>query len=207
MVEALITQSCLTFATPWTVACQAPSVHGTSQTSILRLPFSSPGDLPPRDWTQVSRIAGRLFTVRATREASYFCMRAQSLQLWTALCNSIERSPPGFSVHGILQARILEWVAMPSTGGFSWPGEWAHICLHLLHYRWTLYPLSHLGIPYFGIPNGFSNILSQFCEGNISLVVIELFPMIKNHDKIASIYWMPTLGHGLLANKLKWWDK
>ena len=118
MVEALIGQSCLTFATPWTVACQAPSDHGTSQTSILRLPFPCPGDLPPRDWTQVSHIAGRLFTVWATRQASYFCMHAQSLQLWTALCNSIDCSPPGFSVHGILQARILEWVLCPPLGDF-----------------------------------------------------------------------------------------
>ena len=31
-------------------------------------------------------------------------------------------SPPGFSVHGILQARILEWVAMPTTGDLPNPG-------------------------------------------------------------------------------------
>ena len=31
------------------------------------------------------------------------------------LCDPIDRSPPSFSVHGILQARILEWVAMPSS--------------------------------------------------------------------------------------------
>ena len=32
-------------------------------------------------------------------------------------------SPPGSSVHGILQARILEWVVMPSSRGFSWPRD------------------------------------------------------------------------------------
>ena len=31
-------------------------------------------------------------------------------------------SPPGSSVHGILQARILEWVAIPSPGDLSYPG-------------------------------------------------------------------------------------
>ena len=36
-------------------------------------------------------------------------------------------SPPGSSVHGILQARILEWVAMPSSRGFSWSRDWAHV--------------------------------------------------------------------------------
>ena len=32
-------------------------------------------------------------------------------------------SPPGFSVHVILQARILEWVAIPFSRGFSWPRD------------------------------------------------------------------------------------
>ena len=38
------------------------------------------------------------------------------------LCNPMDCSPPGSSVHGILQARILEWVAMPSSRGSSRPG-------------------------------------------------------------------------------------
>ena len=36
-----------------------------------------------------------------------------SLQSCLTLCDPIDCSPPGSSVHGILQARILEWVAMP----------------------------------------------------------------------------------------------
>ena len=39
------------------------------------------------------------------------------------LCDSSDCSPPGSSVHGILQARILEWVAMPSSRGFSPPRD------------------------------------------------------------------------------------
>ena len=46
---------------------------------------------------------------------SYACMRAELLQLWLTLCDPMDCSPPGSSVHGILQARILEWVAMPSS--------------------------------------------------------------------------------------------
>ena len=38
------------------------------------------------------------------------------------LCNLMDYSPPGSSVHGILQARILEWVATPSSRGSSEPG-------------------------------------------------------------------------------------
>ena len=36
-------------------------------------------------------------------------------------------SPPGSSVHGILQARILEWVAMPFSRGPSWPRDWTWV--------------------------------------------------------------------------------
>ena len=42
-------------------------------------------------------------------------MYAQSLQLCSTLCNPMNCSLPGSSVHGILQARILEWVAMLSS--------------------------------------------------------------------------------------------
>ena len=46
-------------------------------------------------------------------------MRAKSLQLCLTLCNPMDCSPPGFSVQGVLQSRILEWVAMPSSRGSS----------------------------------------------------------------------------------------
>ena len=39
-------------------------------------------------------------------------MRAKLLQLRPTLCNPMDCSPPGSSVHGILQARKLEWVAI-----------------------------------------------------------------------------------------------
>ena len=38
------------------------------------------------------------------------------------LCNPMDCSPPGSSVHGILLARILEWVAVPFSSRFSHPG-------------------------------------------------------------------------------------
>ena len=47
--------------------------------------------------------------------------------------------PMDYTVHGILQARILEWVAFPFSTQGSNPG--------LLHCRWILYQLSHEGNP------------------------------------------------------------
>ena len=43
------------------------------------------------------------------------------------LCDPMDGSPPGSSVHGILQARMLEWVAMPSSRGSSRPRDGTHI--------------------------------------------------------------------------------
>ena len=43
------------------------------------------------------------------------------LQLCLTLCNPIDYNPPGSSIHRILQTRILEWIAMPSSSGFSRP--------------------------------------------------------------------------------------
>ena len=52
---------------------------------------------------------------------------AQSLQSRPTLCNRMDQSPPGSSVHGILQARILEWVAMLSSRGSSQSRDRIHI--------------------------------------------------------------------------------
>ena len=49
-------------------------------------------------------------------------MHAELLKLHSTFCNPMDYSPPDFSVHGILQARILEWVAMFSSRVSSWPG-------------------------------------------------------------------------------------
>ena len=51
------------------------------------------------------------------------CM-LKSLQSCPTLCDPMDCSSPGSSVHGILQPRILEWVAMPSSTGSSWSRDW-----------------------------------------------------------------------------------
>ena len=53
-------------------------------------------------------------------------MYIKSHQLCLTLCDPMDCSPPGSSVHGILQARILEWVAISSSRGSSWPRDRTH---------------------------------------------------------------------------------
>ena len=54
-------------------------------------------------------------------------MRAKSLQSCLTPGDPMDYGPPGSSVHGILQARILEWAAMLSSRGSSRPRDRAHI--------------------------------------------------------------------------------
>ena len=60
-------------------------------------------------------------------------MCAKLLQSHLTLCNPADCSPPGSSVRGILQARILEWVAMPPSRVPSPPRDRTHVCL--LHWQ------------------------------------------------------------------------
>ena len=58
------------------------------------------------------------------------------------LCNPMDCSLPCFSVHGIFQARLLEWVAISFSKGSSQPRDWTGVSLHC---RQTLYPaLGHV---------------------------------------------------------------
>ena len=50
-------------------------------------------------------------------------VKVLATQLCLTLCNPMDCSPPGFSVHGILQARILEWVALSFSRGSSPPSD------------------------------------------------------------------------------------
>ena len=70
------------------------------------------------------------------------CVRAQSC---LTLCDSTDCGPPGSSVRGISQARILEWVAIFSSRGiFPTQGSNPHL-LHLLHWHMDSLLLRHLG--------------------------------------------------------------
>ena len=163
------------FATPWTVAYQDPQSMGFSRQEYWSgLPFPSPGESSwPRDWTQVSRIVGRRFTVWATRTWIMFfwnylafsiiqwmfaiwslaplpflnpACTSRSSQFtycwslaWRILSTTLLACDESESclvmsdslltswVPGILQARILEWVADPFSRGSFQPRDQTHV--------------------------------------------------------------------------------
>ena len=69
-------------------------------------------------WTAAHR-ASLSFTI--SQSCICVCIGTKSLQSCPILCNSMDHSPPGYSVCGIIQARIFEWVAVPSSGDLPNP--------------------------------------------------------------------------------------
>ena len=65
-------------------------------------------------------------------------------QSFPALCDPMDCSLPGSSIHGIFQAKVLEWVAISFSRGIFLTQE---LNLGLLHCRQVLYHLSHQGVP------------------------------------------------------------
>ena len=55
----------------------------------------------------------------AAASSDLACVCTKSLPTCLTLCDPVDYSPPGSSVHGILQARILEWVAISFSRGYS----------------------------------------------------------------------------------------
>ena len=73
---------------------------------------------------------------------------AKSIQSYLTLCNPMDCNLPGSSVHGILKARILEWVAMPSSRRiFQTQGSNPHIFYVSCSHRWVQLPLAPPGKP------------------------------------------------------------
>ena len=110
----LVTKSCLTLVTPWTVACQAPLSRGFPSGEYWSgLPFPSPGDLP------YSGIKSPALQVDSFLLSHLCCAESLSLvRLFATPWTAGDQAPQSM---GILQARILEWVAMTSSRESSQP--------------------------------------------------------------------------------------
>ena len=133
--------------TPWTVVHQAPPSMGFSRQEYWRgLPFPFPGNLldpgiepgspafqadaltseppgKPRQNKAPRKDAHVQIPGACERHVTWLCCACLVAQSCPTLCDPMDCSPPGSSVPGILQARTLEWVAMPSSRGSSQPRD------------------------------------------------------------------------------------
>ena len=97
-------------------------------------------------WTRFLHKTGKIFrklqnyyirlSYPARRRTSFLLLCVlSSLQSCLTLCDPMDCSLPGFSVHGILQARILEWVSISSSTGSFQPRDQTYICFIHLHWQ------------------------------------------------------------------------
>ena len=99
---------CMALLTQWTwVWVDSVSWWWTGRPGVLRFMGS-------QSWTWLSG-----WTELNWTEHMCVCMCAKSLQLYPILWDSVDCRLPGSSIHGILQAKILEWVAMPFSRGWN----------------------------------------------------------------------------------------
>ena len=81
-------------------------------------------------------------------KVTYACMLSRFIHVWLFVTLWTVCSPPGFSVHGILQARILEWVAISCCRVSSQPRDWSYVSYLSCIGQVGSLPLAPPGKPY-----------------------------------------------------------
>ena len=135
-----VAQTCPNLRPPWTAACQGSLSFPISQ-SLLKL--MSIGSVMPSNHLTLCRpllLLPSIFpSIRVFSNElalgkplilpylTCACVHAKLLQSCLTLCDPMDCSPPGSSVHRILQARIPEWVAMPTSRGSSQSRDRTHV--------------------------------------------------------------------------------
>ena len=134
---------------------------------------------------------------------SWVAAAAKSLQSCPTLCNPIDGSPPGFPVHGILQARTLEWVAISFSNAWKWnvkvkslsrirllatPWTAAHQAPPSMGFSrqeyWSGVPLpspSLLGIPGYFL-NSLENSWISSCSSSVGHVLHPMFSSLPRNE-------------------------
>ena len=109
----------------------------SGQTPLTTLPFHP---LPQSS----SIITTSMWNQEKDAIMAYLKSESEVAQSCPTLCDPMDYSLPHSSIHGIFQAKVLEWVAISFSRGSSWPRDWTWVSLHC---RQMLYLLSHQGGP------------------------------------------------------------
>ena len=148
---------------------------------------------------------------------------------YLTLCNPMDCSPPGSSVLGILQARILEWVAMPSSRGSSWLRDGTQVSCtrgQILYHWATGKPISYQATPlnlnlikllYFlhfhthttpfawNVLSFFSNWPNSLCFSCTHLQEkLPFLPHSKKQLAFSQLQWIPTCKAVQTRRKYSW---
>ena len=98
------------------------------------------------------------------QELNMECMCVLVAQSYLTLCDPMDCSPPGSSVYGIFQARILQWVVISYSRGSSWPRDWT--CFYFIS-RQILY--------HYATWEFFTLLLSKFSKHSQEFQVLQAF--------------------------------
>ena len=124
------------------------SISPEQLTCLLRNPYAGQGTTVrtghgTMDWFKIGKGVCEVCILSPCLFIFYAeCVCAKLLQSCPVLCIPMDCSPPGSSVHGILQAGILEWVAIPSSKGSSQSRDRTHISYVSCIDRLVLLPLA-----------------------------------------------------------------
>ena len=69
------------------------------------------------------------FFYRASQKSIFHESESEVAESCLTLCDPMDRSLSGSSIHGVFQARILEWVAVSFSRRSSWPRDWTQVSL------------------------------------------------------------------------------
>ena len=117
------------------------------------------------------------------------------LQFCPILCNPVDYSSPDSSVHGIPQAIIPEWVAMPSSRGSSQSRDQTCVSYVSCTGRWTLYHERHF--------SSFAQSCLTLCDPmNRSTPGFSVHPQLTELPKLMSIESMMPSNHLILCHPL-----
>ena len=147
-MQAKSLQSCPTLYDPMDCSPPGPSVHGILQASVLEwvaIPFSRLYPLPSSKAASAHTNSCYSSIHFSVPKSVLISLSSKSLQSCPTLCTVAHQAPLSM---GIFQARILDWVAMPSSMGSSQPRDWTCISYISCIGRWVLYHQRHLGSPW-----------------------------------------------------------
>ena len=121
----------------WSLVRELRFLHHAEQLSLHTTDTE-----PECSWAQVPQLGSPCATTKGSLMPLTNKICCLVTKLCLTLCGPMDCSPPGSFVYGIFQARILEWVAISSSKGSSWPRD---LFLHFLHCQADSLPWSHLG--------------------------------------------------------------
>ena len=103
-----------------------------------------------------------------------------------SLCNPLDCSPPGSSVHGFFQARILQWVAISFSKGSSWPRDQTCVsCIgRQILYHWATWEAMVKNMSYSGI---------NLTKNGQKLHIENYKILLREFKEILAYSWIGTL--------------